>query len=89
MNNDLQVISQWTFQWEMQFNTDPNIQTQEVYFFKKSDNKNSLHVTFNNTKFVTCSAPKYLGLLLEKRLNFNEHIQSKTDKCYKMIGAIK
>ena len=28
-------------------------------------------------------------MLLEGRLNFNEHIQNKTDKCYKIIGLIK
>ena len=28
-------------------------------------------------------------MLLYSRLNFNEHVQSKTNKCYKMIGLIK
>ena len=45
---------------------------------KKSNNENSLLVTFNNAK-----------LLLDKQLSFNEHIQSKMNKCYKMIGVIK
>ena len=84
-----QVISNWAFQWKMQFNPDPNKQAQEVYFSKKSNNENSLHVTFNNAKVVNCSTHKHLGLLLDKRLNFNEHIQSKINKCYKMIGFIK
>ena len=73
----------------MQFNPDPNKQAQEVYFSKKSNNENSLPVTFNNAKVVTCSIHKHLGLLLDKRLSFNEHIQSKMNKCYKMIGIIK
>ena len=49
----------------------------------------TLPVTFNNAKVVTCSTHKHLGLLLDKRLSFNEHIQSKMNKCYKMIGVIK
>ena len=73
----------------MQFNPDPNKQAQEVYFSKKSNNENSLPVTFNNAKVVTCSTHKHLGLLLDKRLSFNEHIQSKMNRCYKMIGIIK
>ena len=73
----------------MQFNTDPNKQAQEVYFSKKSSNENSLHVTFNKAKVTTCSTHKNLGLLLDKRLSFNEHIQSKMNKCYKMNGVIK
>ena len=66
----------------MQFNPDPNKQAQEVYFSKKSNNKNSLPVIFNDAKVVTCSAYKHLGLLLDKRLSYNEHIQSKMNKCY-------
>ena len=73
-NNDLQVISNWAIQWKIHFNPDPNKQAQEVYFSKKSNNENSLSVTFNNAKVVTCSTHKHLGLLLYKRLSFNEHI---------------
>ena len=92
MNNDLQVISNWAIQWKIHFNPDPKKQAQEVYFSKKSNNENSLPVTFNNAKVVTCSTHKHLGLLLYKRLSFNEHIQKKKkkmNKCNKMIGAIK
>ena len=32
---------------------------------------------------------KHLGMLLDSRLNFNEHVQSKMNKCYKTIGLIK
>ena len=28
-------------------------------------------------------------MLLDSHLNFNEHVQSKTNKCYKIIGLIK
>ena len=68
---------------------DPNKQAQQVYFSKKSNKKSSLPVTFNNAKVVTCSTNKHLGLLLDKRLIFKEHIQSKIKRCYKKIGVIK
>ena len=58
-------------------------------FRKKTSNENSLPVSVNNAKVVTCSTHKHLGLLLDKRLSFNEHIQSKMNRCYKMIGIIK
>ena len=76
-------------QLKMQFNSDPNKQVQEVYFLKKLNIENSFPVTFNNAKVVTWSTHKHLGLLLDKQLSFNEHIQSKMNKCYKMIGVIK
>ena len=28
-------------------------------------------------------------MLLDSRLNFNEHLQSKTNKCYKITGLVK
>ena len=35
LNNDLQKINDWNFQWKMTFNPYPNKQAQEVYFSKK------------------------------------------------------
>ena len=34
LNSDLEKISNWAFQWKVQFNPDPNKQTNEVYFRK-------------------------------------------------------
>ena len=36
LNNNLQVMNNWGFQWKIQFNPDPNKQVQEVYFSKKT-----------------------------------------------------
>ena len=73
MNNDLQAISNWTFQWKMQFKPDPNKQTQEVYFSKKSINKNSLSAKFNNAKVVTCSTHKHLiNIFKVKRIKLQD-----------------
>ena len=38
---------------------------------------------------VSSPSVKHLGMLLDSRLNFNEHVQSKTNKCYKIIGLVK
>ena len=73
----------------MQFHLDPNKQAQAVYFPKKSNNEISLPVTFNNAEVVNWSTHKHLGLLLDKRLSFNQRIQSKVNKYHKMIGVIK
>ena len=87
MTYKLQVTG--PFPWKVQFNLDPIKQAQEVYFLKKSNNGNFLPVTFNNVTVVTCCTYNHVGLLLDKRLSFNEHIQSAMNKCYKMIGVIK
>ena len=36
LNNDLQVISNWSIQWKMQFNLDHNKQAQKDYTFWKN-----------------------------------------------------
>ena len=89
LNNDLLRVSDWAFQWKMQFNPDPNKQAQEVVFSKKAESNNSLPLIFNKTEVTTCQSQKHQGLTLGKRLNFTEHINSKISKCDKLIGIIK
>ena len=36
LNSDLSKISDWTFQWKMSYNSDPNKQAHEVIFSRKS-----------------------------------------------------
>ena len=86
---DLQKVSYWGFHWKMKFNLDPNRQAQELTFSKKVENNNFLPLTFNKTELKTCQSEKHLGLILDERLNFTEYINSKTSKCYKLIGITK
>ena len=85
----LELINNWAFQWQMQFNPDRNKQTQELCFSKKAPSQKSLDLTFNKSNVASSPSVKHLGMLLDSRLNFNEHVQSKTNKCYKIIGLIK
>ena len=89
LNKDLELINNWAFQWKMQFNPDRNKQAQELYFSKKAGNQKSLDLTFNKNNVASSPSVKHLGMLLDSRLNFKEHVQSKTNKCYKIIGLIK
>ena len=73
----------------MQFNPDQNKQAQKLYFSKKAGNKKLLDLNFNKSNVASSPSVKQLGMLLDSRLNFNEHIQSKTNKCYKIIALIK
>ena len=90
LNTDLEKISQWAYQWKMQFNPDPNKQANEVIFSGKLVSNNLLHpsVKFNNN-ISRCSHQKHLGVALDSNLNFNTHIDQKIKKCNKMIGLIR
>ena len=89
LKKDLEIINNWAFQWKMQFNPDRNKQAQELYFSKKGGNQKSLDLTFNKSNVASSPSVKHLGILLDSCLNFYEHVKSKTNKCYKIIGLIK
>ena len=58
----------------MQFSPDRNKQVQEPYFSKKAGNQKSLDLTFNKNNVASSPFVKHLGMLLDSRLNFNDHV---------------
>ena len=80
LNSDLAKISKWAFQWKMSFNPDPKKQAIEVYFSNKHDKGNYPPLHFNSTTFQVADSQKHLGLVLDSKLIFNEHIESKISK---------
>ena len=49
LNDELEKISSWAFQWKMSFNPDINKQVQEVIFSHKLHKSNHISLTFNAT----------------------------------------
>ena len=91
VNCDLEKVSNWAYQWNMQFNPDANKQANEVIFSRKS-NLNSFPyppVKFNENNITKYSYQKHLGIVLDSKLNFNTHIDKKIKKCNKLIGLMK
>ena len=89
LNHDLDVISQWTHQWKMQFNPDPTKQATEMLFSCKKSPINHPHLSFNGTVVSRVSDHKHLGLILQPNLSFEKHLNEKTIKAKKNIGIIK
>ena len=88
-NKDLKLISQWVYQWKMLFNPDPTKQATEVFFSHKRDNVSHEPLTFNNDKIPSAPAPKHLGLILDSKLDFSQHIDDKLSKCNKIIETMR
>ena len=89
LNKDLELIEKWAFQWKMSFNPDVNKQAQEVLFSRKTEKINHPDLIFNNSVVQRTSQQKYLGLILDKKLNFNQHIKDKLSKANKGIGVLR
>ena len=90
LNNDLKIISNWAFQWKMLFNPDPNKQAVEILFSKKQHEKDNYPPqNFSGDKVQTAISQKHLGLVLDFKLDFNEYISNKINKCNKIINIMK
>ena len=73
----------------MIFNLDLTKQAQEVIFSKKLNKPVYLNLTFNNSQISQTKSQKHLGLVLDNKLNFNEHLKGVLDKISKSMGVIR
>ena len=70
----------------MSFNPGPNKQAIEVDFSIKRDKENYQLLQFNSSDIQIADSHKHLGLIIDSKLNFNVHIESKITKSNKMMG---
>jgi len=89
LNNDLEIINQWAYQWKMSFNPDPNKQATEILFSCKKKPVDHPPLIFNGTPVSRLNEHKHLGLILTSTLSFGKHIIEKVKKAKKNIGIIK
>ena len=61
----------------MLFNSDSGKQVIEICFSHTRDNENYPSLVFNDTKVLLTISQKHLGLILNFKLDFNEHIDKK------------
>ena len=89
LNLDLEKINEWVFQWKMHFNPDPDKQANEVIFSQKWKVHSHPPLIFNSDDVKQCPHHKYLGIILDSKLDFNIYVDNKIKKCYRMIVIIK
>ena len=86
-NNDLSKISNLAYQWKMSFN--PLKQAQEVIFSCKMTKTNHLTLIFNGNPVHQVALQKHLGMFLDCKLNFEEHLKTIVNKINKTIGLLR
>ena len=89
LNNDLSLISKWAFKWKILFNLDPTKPAQEVLFSTKKETQNHPTLNFNNIPVERASFQKRLGVILDEKLNFKQHIEGAIVKVNKGVAVIK
>ena len=89
LESDLKKNSHWAYKWKMNFNPDLSKQAQEVIFSRKTVKVSHPSITFNTAPVARTACQKHLGLYLDEKLNFHDHIYAKIFKANKGIGIIK
>ena len=73
----------------MSFNPDPSKQGQEAVFSGKIKKPNDPVLIFNNIPVNQTQYQKHLGMLLNDKLNFGEHLKYIANKNDKSIGLLR
>ena len=73
----------------MIFNPGLSKQAQEVIFSRKTNKISHPTTAFNTVPVARTSCLRHLGLYLDEKLNFSQHINMKISKANKGIGIIK
>ena len=89
LNYDLRKINEWAYNWKMSFNPDPLKQAIEVLFSRKRTVVNHPDLIFNGNKLTRSNSQKHLGMILDEKLNFNEHISVKLSQARKLVGSLR
>ena len=86
LNRDLEMARIWAWQWKMEFNPD---KTQEIVFTQKQKQPYHPPLLLGNCKIAVKNEHKHLGLILDSKLNFQQHIKEASSRARRGIGLIK
>ena len=89
LNDDLEKISNWAYQWKMIFNPDKSKQAQEIIFSHKIQKVIHPSAIFNQMPVVWSYCQKHLGINLDEKLNFSNHFKEKISKAKKGIDILR
>ena len=89
LNDDLKKFNDWDFQWKMIFNPDPSKQVQEVIFCRKSKRSTHPPLVSSNNNVSQAYSQNYLGVILDFKLIFEEHLNNVLAKVNKAESLLR
>ena len=72
----------------MNFNSDPSKQAQEVIFSRKSKRDRPTHLVFNSNNIFQTFSQKHLGVILDFKLTYEDHLKNILAKVNKAVGLL-
>ena len=89
LNDDLKKVDEWVFQRKMSFNPDPSKQAQEIVFNRKSKRPTHPPLVFNNNKVSQSFSQKHVGVILDFKLTFEDHLNNVLAKVSKAVSLLR
>ena len=89
LNEDLLKVTQCAYQWKNSFNPDIRKQAQEIIFSLRENNTSHPNSYFNNARTPQESLQKRLGLFLDEKLSFLEHVDVKIKKAREGVNLMR
>ena len=86
ISKDLKIINNWVFQWKINFNPDTTKQAHECIFSRKAKEIYRPSLVFTNTSVSQSSSKKPLGVILDSKLIFDEHLKMVSLKISKTLA---
>ena len=88
LGRDLGKVVWRAYQWKMSFSPYRSTQAVEVHFPRRINHLDILPVYINNLPVASSETHKHLGLLLDKRMAFDRHVEVRILRANKDIGLI-
>ena len=89
LSEDLDKITIWATQWKMKFNPDITKQAIEIIFSSKYKKVEHPSLTFNGIPVASKDSTKHLGIILDSKLTFRNHILEAIEKAKNVFSLMK
>lgn len=86
IQNHLNELEKYYQKWKIKINTSKTTLIHFTHKNKLAPNPN--HLIFNGQIINKQNTVKYLGLTLDRKLNFNDHINNIRQKCYILLRSL-
>ena len=84
-NMEMIKITKWSKENKLNFNDQ---KSKVVLISRRRKERKAIDIYLNNNRLEEVDKIKYLGIIIDSKFKFNEHIKYITDRCTKLINAL-
>ena len=82
MQQDLHAIQQWCNKWGFKISTEKTV----AVLFSQATQRPDIKLDINGRPIKTEKSARFLGVVFDQRLTWNEHVDYVTSKCSKRLN---